>query len=106
MQTHTIKMCVYLEPVMPKIDIRRAHQLSIAEARAVVDKVAARMHEKLGVDGQWDGDTLRFSRPGVKGTIAVSSDAIQVNAELGLMFSPLKGMVEQEIRRKLDEHFA
>ena len=91
---------------MPKIDIRRPHQLSIAEARAVVDQVAARMHEKLGIDGQWQGDTLRFSRPGVSGTIAVSSDAIQVNAELSLMLSPLKGMVEQEIRRKLDEHFA
>ena len=91
---------------MPKIDIRRSHQLSIAEARAVVDQVAARMHEKLGIDGQWQGDTLRFSRPGVSGTIAVSSNAIQVNAELGLMLSPLKGMVEQEIRRKLDEHFA
>ena len=91
---------------MPKIDIRRPHQLSIAEARAVVDQVAARMHEKLGVVGQWHGDTLRFSRPGVNGTIAVSSDAIEVHAELGLMLSPLKGMVEQEIRRKLDEHFA
>ena len=91
---------------MPKIDIRRPHQLSIAEARAVVDQVAARMHEKLGIDGQWQGDILRFSRPGVSGTIAVSSDAIQVNAELGLMLSPLTGMVEQEIRRKLDEHFA
>ncbi|OOG63431.1 polyhydroxyalkanoic acid synthase [Rhodanobacter sp. B04] len=91
---------------MPKIDIRRPHQLPIAEARAVVDKVAERMREKLGVDGQWHGDTLRFSRPGVSGTIDVGSDAIQVHAELGLMFSPLKGMVEQEIRRKLDEHFA
>jgi putative polyhydroxyalkanoate system protein len=91
---------------MPKIDIRRAHQLSIAEARAVVDQVAARMHEKLGVDGQWHGDTLRFSRPGVSGTIAVDNDAVEVHAELGMMFSPLKGMVEQEIRRKLDEHFA
>ena len=90
---------------MPSIDIRRPHQLSIAEARAVVDKVAERMREKLGVDGQWQGETLRFSRPGVTGTIAVSSDAIQVKAELGLMMSPLKGMVEQEIRRKLDEHF-
>jgi len=91
---------------MPKIAIHRPHQLSIQEARAVVDQVAARMHEKLGVEGQWQGDTLRFSRPGVSGTIAVSSDAIQVNAELGLMLAPLKGMVEQEIRRKLDEHFA
>lgn len=90
---------------MPKIDIRRPHQLSIAEARAVVDKVAARMQEKFGMEGQWQGDTLRFSRPGVNGSIAVASDALQVTAELGMMLSPLKGMVEQEIRRKLDEHF-
>ncbi len=91
---------------MPKIDIRRPHQLSIEEARAVVDKVAARMQEKFGMTGQWQGDTLQFSRPGVSGTIAVDSDAIQVKADLGMMLAPLKGMVEQEIRRKLDEHFA
>ena len=59
---------------MPKIDIRRPHQLSIAEARAVVDQVAARMHEKFGMDGRWQDDTLLFSRPGVSGSIAVGSD--------------------------------
>ena len=93
------------EPAMPKIAIHRPHQLSLAEARAVVDQVALRMQEKFGMQGQWQGDTLSFSRPGVSGTIAVASDAIQVNAELGMMLAPLKGMVEQEIRRKLDEHF-
>jgi putative polyhydroxyalkanoate system protein len=93
------------EFAMPKIDIRRPHQLSLSEARAVVDKVAARMHEKFGMEGQWQGDILRFSRPGVNGSIAVASDVIHVTAELGMMLAPLKGMVEQEIRRKLDEHF-
>ncbi|MDW2981822.1 MAG: polyhydroxyalkanoic acid system family protein [Rhodanobacter sp.] len=91
---------------MPKIDIRRPHQLPVAEARAVVDQVAARMREKFGMEGRWQDDTLLFSRPGVSGSIAVSSDAIQVRAELGLLLAPLKGVVEQEIRRKLDEHFA
>ncbi|SFS14782.1 putative polyhydroxyalkanoic acid system protein [Dyella sp. OK004] len=91
---------------MPKIDIRRPHQLSMAEARAVVDKVATRMQEKFGMSGQWQGDTLSFSRPGVSGSIAVEKEAIQVKAELGMMLAPLKGMVEDEIRRKLDEHFS
>ncbi|MFA6232069.1 MAG: polyhydroxyalkanoic acid system family protein [Rhodanobacter sp.] len=91
---------------MPSIDIRRLHQLPIPEARAVVDKVAARMQEKFGMVGQWQGDTLNFSRSGVTGSIAVGSDVIAVKAELGMMLTPLKGMVEQEIRRKLDEHFA
>jgi putative polyhydroxyalkanoate system protein len=90
---------------MPKIDIRRPHQLPLAEARAVVDSIAARMHEKFGMQSQWQGDTLRFSRSGVNGTIAIGPDEIQVGAELGMMLAPLKGMVEQEIRRKLDEHF-
>ncbi|EIL99335.1 polyhydroxyalkanoic acid system family protein [Rhodanobacter thiooxydans] len=91
---------------MPKIDIRRPHQLPLAEARAVVDQVAARMREKFGMEGRWQDDTLLFSRPGVSGSIAVGSDTIQVRAELGLLLAPLKGVVEQEIRRKLDEHFA
>lgn len=90
---------------MPKIDIHRPHQLSLAEARAVVEKVAARMQEKFGMSGQWRGDTLHFSRSGVTGAIAVAGDAIHVTAELGMMLTPLKGMIEQEIRRKLDEHF-
>ena len=90
---------------MPKIDIRRPHNLPQDQARAVVDKVAARMREKFDMQSQWQGDTLRFSRPGVSGAIALAENAVHVTAELGLMLSPLKGMVEQEIRRKLDEHF-
>lgn len=90
---------------MPSIDIRRPHALPLDEARAVVDQVAARMREKFGMESRWQGDTLAFSRPGVKGGIAVAAGEIRVSAELGLMLAPLKGMVEQEIRRKLDEHF-
>lgn len=91
---------------MPSIDIQRSHGLPLPEARAVVEKVAARMREKFDIAGRWEGDTLVFSRPGVNGRIAVGGDAIHVHAELGMLLSPLKGMVEQEIRRKLDECFA
>lgn len=91
---------------MPSIDIRKPHQLSMQEAHAVVDQVAARMQEKLGVTGEWKGDTMHFSRTGVSGTIAVQADVIVVNVQLGLMMSPFKGMVEQEIQRKLDQHFS
>jgi putative polyhydroxyalkanoate system protein len=91
---------------MPRIDIRRPHQLSLAEARTVVEQVAARMHDKFGTSGEWQGDTLRFSRSGVNGSIAVADRSIDVVVDLGLMLSPMKGMIEQEIRRKLDEYFA
>jgi len=90
---------------MAKIDIRRPHGKSVAEARAVVDKVADRMREKFGTEGSWQGDTFAFARSGVKGTIAVSETDVHVAAELGMLLSPLKGTIEDEIRRKLDEQF-
>jgi len=91
---------------MAKIDIRRPHGRTVAEARAVVERVADRMREKFGTEGSWDGDTLTFQRSGVKGAIAVSPSDVHVTAELGMLLSPLKGTIEEEIRKKLDEQFA
>jgi putative polyhydroxyalkanoate system protein len=91
---------------MAKIDIRRPHSKTVAEARAVVERVADRMREKFGTEGAWDGDTLTFQRSGVKGAIAVSPSDVHVTAELGMLLSPLKGTIEEEIRKKLDEQFA
>jgi putative polyhydroxyalkanoate system protein len=92
---------------MASIDIRRPHRLSPSDAHAVIDKVAARMREKFEVKTQWQNNgTLAFERPGINGKIAIGRDEIHVSAQLGMLFSPLKGMIEQEIRRKLDEHFA
>ncbi len=90
---------------MPNIDIRRPHHLSVAEARAVVERVAAGMQTKFGMTGQWQGDTFRFSRSGAKGTITVGEDDVHVLVELGFLLSAMRGMIEQEIRHKLDEHF-
>lgn len=92
---------------MPSIDIRRPHRLSAADAHAVIDQVATRMREKFQVQTQWQNETtLIFERTGISGKIAVAPDEIHVSAQLGMLFSPLKGMIEQEIRRKLDEHFS
>ncbi|MDF3981141.1 polyhydroxyalkanoic acid system family protein [Luteibacter sp. PPL201] len=91
---------------MAKIDIRRPHGKSLPEARAVVEKVATRMSEKLGTTGGWQGDAYTFSGSGVKGAITVSDTDVHVAVELGMMLSAVRGMVESEIRKKLDEHFA
>ncbi|RUL70470.1 polyhydroxyalkanoic acid system family protein [Dyella choica] len=92
---------------MPNIDIRRPHSLSGTDAHTVIDHVATRMREKFQVETQWKSDgTLGFERPGISGKIAIGADEIHVSAQLGMLLSPLKGMIEQEIRRKLDEHFS
>ncbi len=91
---------------MTKIDIERSHHLGTAAARLVVEKVAAAMQQKFGVENQWHGDVLQFSGTGVNGAIAVSADAVHVTAQLGMLLSPFRGKIEQDIRDKLDQHFA
>jgi putative polyhydroxyalkanoate system protein len=91
---------------MSSIDIRRPHSLSEADAHALIDKVAERMREKFDLKSHWQDGVLVFERPGIGGKIAILGNEIHVTAKLGMLFSPLKTMIEQEIRRKLDEHFA
>lgn len=90
---------------MPSIELHRPHQLGLEEARTVVERVATRMQEKFGVQTRWDGDTLRFARQGVDGGIRVEPGQVHVSARLGMLLTPLKGMIEDEVRRKLDEYF-
>lgn len=89
---------------MPTIDIQRRHELGTEQARSVVDRLAGRMAEKYGVDAQWQGDTLAFRHPALRGGIHVGAHDIRVEAKLGLLLSPLKARIEDEIRSKLDEY--
>lgn len=91
---------------MPSIDIHRTHTVGLQRARAIVDHTAQRMHEKFGAQTEWRGDVLHFRRSGVDGTIAVDATAIEVHARLGMLLSALRPMIEQEIRRSLDEQFS
>ena len=90
---------------MPSIDIRHAHSLPPAKARKAVDEVARKLSERSGVDCEWDKDTLSFERSGVEGKIALKPKQLHVTAQLGFLLSALKGPIEAEIRRVLEERF-
>ncbi len=90
---------------MTRIDIRRPHDKSIKDAKAAVDKVAAEIGRKFDFSYGWTGNALHFERSGVSGRIALEKGMVHVTAELGLLLSMLKTAVEQEIEKRLDEHF-
>jgi putative polyhydroxyalkanoate system protein len=94
------------ENPMPSIDIRRKHQLSLKDAKAAVKKTATAIGKKFDIQSNWDGDTLKFERPGARGAIHVGAGEIHVTAELGFLLGALKPMIEQEIRNKLDKELA
>jgi putative polyhydroxyalkanoate system protein len=90
---------------MAAIDIRHPHSLPMAKARTSVEQVAAKLADRFGVAYAWQGDALDFKGAGVDGRIDVRPDLLHVTANLGFLLSAMRGPIEAEIRRVLDEKF-
>ena len=90
---------------MAVIDIRRKHGQSLKDAKAAVERVAKSVAHEYGFAHAWDGNTLSFSRSGAKGTIRVLKSEVHIHAELGFLMAALKGVIENEITRKLAKEF-
>lgn len=91
---------------MPSIEICHSHSLAPSKARQAVEEVATKLAERFGLACQWDDDVLNFSRSGVEGRIAMEPHQLHVTAHLGFLLTALKGPIEAEIRRVLEERFA
>jgi putative polyhydroxyalkanoate system protein len=90
---------------MSSIDIRRKHSRPLKEAKASVERVAQHIAEKFDVEYGWDGNTLLFERSGVDGHIAVTGKEVHVWVKLGFLLMAIRGPIEREINRYLDEEF-
>lgn len=88
---------------MASIDIQHPHSLPHAEARNAVEQAITRLGQKFGLDYRWEGDTLHFARSGVDGRIALVPGSVHVTATLGMLFSAMKGTIESELLRMLQE---
>lgn len=91
---------------MAKIDIRRKHSLSREQARARAEQVASHIQDSFNLDYHWKGESLHFERTGVDGVLEVSDAEIRVKIELGWVMRPMKGHLEREVRRYMDELLA
>ena len=87
---------------MSDINLVRSHSLSIAKAKALVQRAADGLATEFGLESQWDGNTLRFSRPGVDGEMLVTGSKIELNVTLSLLKKAFKGRFVERIERDLD----
>lgn len=90
---------------MSTIDIRHPHSLPPQEAHEAVQRLAEMLSERFGARYAWQGDTLRFERSGIDGMVQLAPGMLHLTAKLGFMLSAMKGPIEQEIRRVLDQRF-
>ena len=87
---------------MSKIHIKRTHNLSRDDARARVETIAKDLKKKLDANYAWQGDSLKFKRTGASGSIDLGKDFIDINIELGMMLTPMKGKIEQSIKEHVN----
>lgn len=90
---------------MSIIDIHAYHNLSHEEAITAADELSIDLSRKFGIDYGWEDEVIHFERPGVHGQIMVHESELRIQAQLGFMLMMLKGPIEQEIVRYLEEHF-
>lgn len=90
---------------MADINITHSHSLGLAEGRTAVGRVAQKLEDKLGVDAQWNDDTLQFDGQGADGHIEVEANAVHVAINLSAFLQPMQGRVKSEAEDYLDRYF-
>lgn len=91
---------------MADIDIHRVHNLGLKSARAAADRMAEHLGTKFGLRGAWEGQTLRFERPGVTGSLAITDKDLHLIVSLGFLLKAMKGSIEGAVVQELDRLFA
>lgn len=91
---------------MAKLRIHRDHSLGLAAARRIALAWAEEVERDYGmectIEEGDDDDVVHFARSGVRGTLAVSADHFDLNAQLGILVGAFKDHIEGEIIAKLD----
>ncbi len=91
------------------LHIHRPHTLGLPSARQAAHQWAEKAQSKFDMqcryaEGTADaGDTLHFSRPGMEGTLQVTGERFELQAELGFLFAAFKQRIAAEIEEQFDK---
>lgn len=91
---------------MADIEITRAHHMTLKVARTAADKMADHLGKKFGLARDWEGNTLKFERPGVTGLVALDEKHLRISVSLGFLLKAMRGSIESAVTHELDKLFA
>jgi putative polyhydroxyalkanoate system protein len=91
---------------MADIDLTRVHNLGLEAARAKAERMAEQLGRKFDLKGAWAGNVLKFERPGVSGSLAISAKDLRLVVTLGFLLKAMKGSIEKAVVHELDTLFA
>ena len=90
---------------MSNILIRRKHGKTLGEARVVAEQMISELKDEIDLIYAWEGDVLRFERPGVTGEFSLDAQEAVLSVCLGGLLSVLKPSIESEVNKFFDQNF-
>ena len=84
--------------------VSKPYTMPVEELREAAQGLAATLEQQHGVKARWQGDCVRIKGAGVDGELSFEGGVVDVSVRLGLLASAFKGVLENEVRRYLDEY--
>jgi putative polyhydroxyalkanoate system protein len=91
---------------MADIQLHRVHNLGLKAARAAAERMADHLGRKFDLKGDWEGNVLKFARPGVSGSLAITEKDLDLSVSLGFLLKAMKSSIESAVVHELDALFA
>ena len=92
---------------MAKINIEQPHTLPQHEVKQRLVALAERLSQKYGIEARWVSDhEAEIKRTGVTGRLLCGDTNVTVRLDISFALLPLKGTIEERIRRELASNLA
>jgi len=91
---------------MSDILVTHEHNMNHTDARKLAAELATELADRHHLSHHIQGDTIHFEGIGVHGQIDVHDSDISISAKLGWLVRPLRPVIEKEISKVLNSHFA
>lgn len=87
---------------MPKLTVEQTHTLSADEAKQRLQDLSDKLASKYGINATWTSPTeAKVERTGVSGKIICGTNKVSVNLDLAFMLTPMKGQIEEKLKKEL-----
>ena len=90
---------------MADIELTRVHNLGMKAAREAAERMAEHLGRKFDLKGSWQGNVLRFERPGVTGSLSLTGKDLRLSVTLGFLLKAMRGSIERAVVDELDKLF-
>lgn len=95
---------------MADIHIEKQHGYDLPVAREKAKAWLDEAKREFGLDVNYNEgsnqDTASIKRSGIDGRASLDADKLTFEAKLAFIAKPLKGMIQQELKKGLDKYFS